>query len=74
MATLHPSAFEYLKPTDDQMRKMSEVRRGFAELANSLNDLLPPGKDKTHILRQLRDCSMWANVAITRHADGTPRS
>jgi hypothetical protein len=73
MATLHPSTFEYQKPTDDQMRKMSEVRRGFAELAHSLNHLLPPGKDKNHILRQLRDCSMWANVSITRNADGSPR-
>lgn len=34
---------------------------------------LPDGPDKTYVLRQLRDCAMWANIAITRYPDGSPR-
>ena len=29
--------------------------------------------DKTYVLRKLREVAMWANVSLTRHADGAPR-
>lgn len=70
---LDQSAFAYLKPTDRQMGDMGDARIAFAELAQKLSILLPDGPDKTHVLRVLRDAAMWANVAITRHADGAPR-
>ena len=73
MATLHPSTFEYLKPTEFQLAEMAAVRAMFADFAKSLDLTLPPGPDKTYVLRQLRGCAMWANVSITRAADGTPR-
>jgi hypothetical protein len=65
--------FEYLKPTDTQMDQMSRVRLLFAQFVTNLDQELPEGPDKTHVMRQLRDCAMWANVTITRTADGTPR-
>lgn len=34
---------------------------------------LPDGPDKTFIIRQHRQTAMWANVSITRQADGAPR-
>lgn len=70
---LHPSTFEYLKPTDMQMDRMSRLRVAAAVYAELLDRLLPPGADKDHILRTHRSNAMWANVAITREADGTPR-
>jgi hypothetical protein len=70
---MHPSTFEYLEPTEAQKATMGEVRLSFARLAADLDRLLPDGADKTFVLRQLRTCGMWANVAITREADGTPR-
>lgn len=71
--TLHPSTFEYLKPTAEQQAKMDRVRAMFASFANTLDQQLPPGPDKTYILRHLREAAMWSNVALTRTADGAPR-
>lgn len=71
---LHSSTFQYLRPTDDQMNTMGAVREAFAVFAATLDGWLPEGPDKTYVLRQLRDCAMWANIAITRNPDGSPRS
>lgn len=70
---LHSSTFEYLKPTEAQMTQMASVRQEFKEFTERIDNLIPNGPDKTFLFRQLRDCSMWANVAITRLPDGSPR-
>jgi hypothetical protein len=71
--SLHHSTFEYLQPTDNQLAQMADVRAHFADFSEYLDSMLPEGPDKTYVLRQLRDCAMWANCCITRTADGTPR-
>lgn len=71
---LHPSTFEYLKPTDEQIAIMGTLRVAAADYARLLDQLLPDGPDKTYILRRVRETAMWVNVAATREADGTPRS
>ncbi len=70
---LHPSTFEYLKPTEGQVRTMALLRQAAADYAGYLETLLPDGPDKTYILRAHRQNAMWVNVAVTRQADGTPR-
>ncbi len=70
---IHPSTFEYLKPTDEQIEAMSKSRIACANCAIELQLVVPEGPDKTYLLRKLREVSMWANIAITRQADGTPR-
>ena len=70
---LHPGTFDYLKPTDDQLRTMEMARKSTRTYADALEALLPDGPDKTYVLRKVREIGMWANVAITRFADGTPR-
>lgn len=70
---LHPSTFDYLKPTDLQIKIMQDVRLATREYAEFLQDMLPDGPDKTYVLRKVREVGMWANVAITREADGSPR-
>lgn len=70
---LHPSTYEYLKPTDEQMETMAKVRAAAKAYNDILDDLLPDGPDKTFVIRAHRSNAMWANVAITRHADGSPR-
>jgi hypothetical protein len=72
--SLHLSTFEYLKPTDAQLEIMTQLRLWAASYAAGLDSLLPEGPDKTYILRRVRETAMWVNVAITRQADGTPRS
>lgn len=71
--TLHESTFGYLKPNDRQMEIMGHARAAFARIAAQLEQLLPDGPDKTHVMRILRTAGMWANVAITRQPDGSPR-
>lgn len=70
---MHTSTFEYLKPTNEQIDKMSYLRQTTAAYADTLERELPDGADKTYILRSLRSLAMWINVSITREADGTPR-
>lgn len=71
--SLHDSTFNYLKPTDDQVRMMQIVRENTWAYSRVLDEYLPDGPDKTYVLRKVREVGMWANVAITRHADGSPR-
>lgn len=70
---MHPSTFEYLKPTDEQVEKMARVRAAAKVYSDILDEVLPDGSDKTFVLRAHRSNAMWANVAITRYPDGTPR-
>lgn len=70
---MHSSTYEYLKPTDEQIATMSRVREASCTYSELLEKELPEGADKTFILRNLRTNAMWANVSITREADGTPR-
>lgn len=70
---LHPSTYEYLKPTDEQIERMARVRAAARAYSEILDKELPEGPDKTFILRAHRSNAMWANVAITRLPDGTPR-
>jgi hypothetical protein len=72
--TLHTSTFDYLKPTDAQVEAMNVVRQAVKTYAEVLDREVPEGPDKTYLLRKLREIGMWANVAITRQPDGTPRS
>lgn len=71
---IHPSTFSYLKPTDEQTAKMAIVRGEFLNFVMGLDTHLPDGPDKTYIMRKLRECAMWANISITRDADGSPRA
>jgi hypothetical protein len=71
--TLHPSTYQYLQPTDEQVGLLGVLREAAATYSATLDQLLPPGPDKTFVLRQLRGLAMWVNVAVTRNADGSPR-
>jgi hypothetical protein len=71
---MHTSTYEYLKPTDDQIKRMAEAREAAKVYGEALERLLPDGPDKTFAIRAHRSNAMWANVAITRLPDGTPRT
>jgi succinate dehydrogenase/fumarate reductase flavoprotein subunit len=70
---MHRTTYEYLKPTDEQIEKMSRVREAAKTYSEILERELPEGPDKTFVIRAHRSNAMWANVAITRLPDGTPR-
>jgi hypothetical protein len=71
---MHPSTFEYHKPSDEHLDQMNIVRQAARRYCDVLDQVLPDGPDKSYIMRTLRTIAMWANVTIDRQADGTPRS
>ena len=71
--SLHDSTFQYLKPSERQMDTMSSLRDDFTRFTIMLQQALPDGPDKTHVIRLIRDAAMWSHVCITRHSDGSPR-
>ena len=73
MATLHESTYEYLQPSPEQIAKMARVRAAAKAYSDVIEAELPDGPDKTFMLRAHRSNAMWANVAITRQPDGSPR-
>ena len=70
---MHPSTYEYMKPTDDQIARMARVREAALAYSQALEKEIPDGPDKTYAIRKHREVAMWANIAITRQADGSPR-
>lgn len=70
---MHSSTYEYLKPTHAQIEQMDKVRQAAKIYSEVLEKELPDGPDKTFVIRGHRSNAMWANVAITRLPDGTPR-
>lgn len=71
---MHSTTFEYLKPTDAQVEQMAKVREAAAVYAAVLLVNVPDGPDRTYLMRKHREVAMWANIAITRNADGSPRA
>lgn len=71
---MHGSTFEYLKPTQEQIENMDVVRQAAASFSELLERMLPDGPDKTFTIRNHRTTAMWANIAITRQPDGSPRA
>lgn len=71
---MHESTFGYLKPTEDQLATMDKAREAAAVYADILSEVLPDGPDKTFALRNHRTTAVWANIAITRNPDGSPRN
>jgi hypothetical protein len=71
--SLHPTTFEYLKPTDAQLQAMEQMRACFRDIAEFLDSRLPQGRYKALVMTALEEAAMWANKSVTRDADGTPR-
>lgn len=70
---MHASTFGFLKPPEGQIAQMDQVRNAAKVYCDVLEQVLPDGPDKTFVIRAHRSNAMWANVAITRLPDGTPR-
>ena len=67
------STHQYLNPSSDQVEAMKVLRDAAQAYQEVLEKMIPEGPDKTFVIRNLRTTAMWANVAITRHPDGSPR-
>jgi hypothetical protein len=71
---MHLSTFDYMMPTDEQKQIMAIVGKAAADYASVIMAHVPEGPDRTYMLRKHREVAMWANAAITRNGDGSPRT
>lgn len=71
---MHASTFDYVLPTEEQQQHAAVMRKAAADYASAILEHVPEGPDRTYMLRQHREVAMWAIVAITRNADGSPRT
>ena len=70
---MHQKTFDYLQPNPEQIERMQRLREAAKAYCNVLLSELPDGPDKTYAIRSIRTVAMWANIAVTRQPDGTPR-
>lgn len=71
---MHPSTYEYLNPTDEQKAAMAKLREAAAVYGAALEEHMPDGPDKTFVIRAHRSNATLAQMAVTRHPDGTLRT
>lgn len=71
---MHTSTYDYPKPTNQQLELMVRMREAAKVYGEALDALLPDGLDKPLIMRAHRLNATWANAAITRLPDETPRA
>lgn len=70
---MNKSTFDYLEPTEHQKDVLLRIRAAVKHYAAELDAEVPDGPDKTYLMRKLREVAMWANIAVTRQPDGSPR-
>lgn len=56
--------FRYHAPTDDMVAKFDAVRRAVTNAAIQIDEVCPPGPDRTAAIRKLKEAQMTANAAI----------
>lgn len=58
----HP--FEYQKPDDDQVRRITTIREGCRQLYDLLLANLPNCRERSLAITKLEEVSMWANKGV----------
>lgn len=71
---MDPKTFDSIPVSDEQLERIQRVRVAAKAFCDILEKELPDGPDKTFTLRNHRTTAMWANAAIVRHPDGSPRT
>jgi hypothetical protein len=71
---LHPTTFTYLKPSEDEIACMQEVREAYKTLSDTIEKFIHEGRYRLLAQTALEESAMWANKGLTRESDGAPRS
>ena len=61
---MSPEPFDHVFAAPEQIEQMTEVRRLFHNLYETLQTL-PSGYQRTYALHRLEESAMWANKSIT---------
>jgi exoribonuclease R len=60
--------FRFHKANAERQLEHEAIRSRCRDLAETLNDLLPEGREKSLAMTHLEEVMMWANAAIARQA------
>lgn len=58
--------FTYHKPDDRAINQMQVLRQNAWELAVTINNFVPDGREKSLAITALEEVVMWANAGIAR--------
>jgi hypothetical protein len=62
--------FNYHPPKSDMRRRQHEmVRADCLSLAETLNEALPDGREKSLAITKIEEAMFWANAALARQPD-----
>lgn len=64
-------AFQYHQPSEDQIRRIQQIRERAISLAAAIQTLAPGCPEQTLAIRKVEEASMWANKAIVLEPPGT---
>lgn len=64
----HRFAF-HAATTQEKRDEHTSVRQRCRQLADSLNEALPDGREKAVVMTKLEEVMFWANAAIARNGD-----
>lgn len=56
--------------TEARIEAHQTIRREFAQLAELIDGLLPPGREKALAHTALQEASMWSNAAVALGEEG----
>ncbi len=59
------NTFNHVKPTEEQVKAMNELREAYKYLADRIEVLCPQGRYKSLAITELEKSAMFANKAIT---------
>lgn len=65
------ATFDYHKPTDDQVARISRVRVEAKAFATAVWEVCPNGPDRTAAFRKIHEAMMTANKAIVLEGEVT---
>ena len=60
--------YQYHKPSDMGLEKITELRQAFSDLHNLIEELTPKSREQSVALTQLETTAMWTMKAVT-HTD-----
>lgn len=58
--------FAHHAPNDDRRNRHEQVRAACLDLARTIDELCPAGREKSLAITHVEDSMMWANAAIAR--------
>ena len=57
--------FLHIEPTPEQQANYLLVRQSARDLANTINELCPEGREKSLAITKIEEAVMWANKSIS---------